>query len=391
MSLVALAGLTVAAGLLGLHVLSALLAARRWRRPLPPGNGRELPAVSVVRPVCGLDPIEERTLATSFHLEGVAHEVIFCAAREDDAALPFVRGLMRRHPDVPARILVGGTPGAANPKLDNVEKGWRAARHDWIVLTDSNVVLPPDYLQRLHAAWRPGTGLVSAPPLGIEPKGLWAEVECAFLDTYQGRWQYAADSVGNGYAQGKTLFFRRDVVEDNGGLAALRGDLAEDAAATKLVRRAGLHVRLADRPFCQPIGRRTRRQVWQRQLRWAQLRRSAFPRLFALEILTTPFVPLGGAMLAAEEIGASIGIEQASAVRASVAAGVATCWYGTEALLARTTRIVLTPLSPLAWIVRDAMIVGVWCLAWMRSGYEWHGHRVTVPGGTHPADEHAPR
>ena len=38
-----------------------------------------------------------------------------------------------------------------------------------------------------------------------------------------------------------------------------------------------------------------------------------------------------------------------------------------------------------------AALLGVWCLGWLRSGYEWHGHRVAVPGGTRPVDERVPR
>ena len=60
------------------------------------------------------------------------------------------------------------------------------------------------------AAWQPGTGLVSSPPVGSAPAGLWAELECAFLNTYQVRWQCFADSIGLGFAQGKTMLWRRE-------------------------------------------------------------------------------------------------------------------------------------------------------------------------------------
>ena len=63
--------------------------------------------------------------------------------------------------------------------------------------------MPADYIQRMFDAWQSDTGLVCAPPIGSLPQGLWAEVECAFLNTYQARWQYAADSTGFGFAQGR--------------------------------------------------------------------------------------------------------------------------------------------------------------------------------------------
>ena len=61
-------------------------------------------------------------------------------------------------PSDPARLLIGDDRVSANPKLNNVVKGWKAARHDWVIIADSNVLMPPDYIQRLLKRWRPNTG-----------------------------------------------------------------------------------------------------------------------------------------------------------------------------------------------------------------------------------------
>ncbi len=100
--------------------------------------------------------------------------------------------------------------------------------------------MPRDYIQRLFASWRADTGLVASPPIGCRPDGLWAEVECAFLNTYQARWQYIVDTFGFGFAQGKTMLWRRADLDAAGGIEALAKEVAEDAAATKVVRDAGL-------------------------------------------------------------------------------------------------------------------------------------------------------
>jgi Glycosyl transferase family 21 len=98
-----------------------------------------------------------------------------------------------------------GAISLSRGRTNNVLKGWRAARHDWIVIADSNVLMPRDYIDRLFASWRADTGLVASPPIGCRPQGLWAELECAFLNTYQARWQYLADALGFGFARGKTM------------------------------------------------------------------------------------------------------------------------------------------------------------------------------------------
>lgn len=266
------------------HLVTVAIAAyrcrRRYRRPLPLE-----PPVSVVRPVCGIEPCTNETLGCSFRLNYPNYELIFCVARGDDPVVPVVQRLMRENPPISARLLIGDDRPSANPKLNNVVKGWKAARHPWIVMADSNVVLERDSLRRLLASWRGDTGAVCSMPLGSRPANFWAEIECAFLNTLQARFQYVSEAFGFGFAQGKTMLFRRDIVERAGGIGALAAETAEDAAATRMVRAAGRRVRLVDRPFEQPLGFRSAAEVWARQLRWARLRRMSFPLLFLPEIL----------------------------------------------------------------------------------------------------------
>ena len=93
---------------------------------------------------------------------------------------------MAANPGIPTRILTGDDRISANPKLNNCVKGWKAARHDWVILADSNVLMPKDYVAHLMAGWRKNTGVVCSTPIGSRPDGFWAEVECMFLNTHQG-------------------------------------------------------------------------------------------------------------------------------------------------------------------------------------------------------------
>ncbi len=350
------------------HLSSAALAALRCRRSrtVPPPRERDA-GITLIRTIRDIGPHEEETLRSSFMLTHPEHEVLFCAASESDPAVRIVRRLMEAHPRVQASLLIGDDRISANPKLNNMLKGWQAARHAWIVFADSNLMLPPDYLERVLAAWTPGTGLVCAPPVGSRPTGFWAEVECAFLNSYQARWQYAADSIGLGFAQGKTMLFRRELLESHGGIAALASELAEDAAATKLVRDAGLRVRLAGPSFFQPLGHRTAGHVLARQLRWAQLRRLTFPGWFALELLTGSALPL----LAAAAAAPAFGVPPVPTV-----IGLAALWLGAEALLARIGGWHLSWRSPAAWLLRDLLIPLIWLRAWTAKAYQWGGHRI---------------
>jgi ceramide glucosyltransferase len=325
-----------------------------------------------VRPLCGLDPLDELTLRSTFTLDYPRYEIIFCVARPDDPAVALARRLMAEFPHVPASLLIGEDPVSANPKLNNIVKGWQRARSDWIVLADSNVLMPPDYLSRMLMAWRDDTGLVCSPPAASHANGFWSQLEAAFFNTYQARWQYAADSVGFGFAQGKSMLWRREILDRAGGIQALGREIAEDAAATKIVRDAGLRVRLVDAPFPQPLGCKSAASVWRRQLRWARLRRASFPHYFVPELLTGIAMPMAAAVFLAIEAGVDAIV---------VAASLAFAWYAAEAALAVAAGWRLTLLSPLAWLARDALIPLLWLQAWLGNGFEWRGNAMSVAGG----------
>ncbi|WP_143594665.1 ceramide glucosyltransferase [Thioclava sp. DLFJ5-1] len=361
LSLAALLGLTLTA-----HLLSAAMTAWRESRPPKPVPD-ELPFIALMRPVCGIDPFDAETLGSSFNLDYPNYEVIFCAPSERDPACALVRRLIEENPQVRARLLTGLDAVSGNPKLNNLHKGLSATEAEWLAMADSNLLLPRDYLQRLVAEWRPGTGLVSAPPVAERPGNLWGAVEAAFLNTNQARWQVAADMIGMGFAQGKSLFWRRDILMAGGGFAALGRNMAEDVASTKLVRRQGLKVRLTRHLFAQPIGTRAAREVWERQLRWSKVRRDGFVMIFAAEIAQGPFLPFLAALVLA-----ALGAMPWIALPLLVA-----LWYGAEVLLARIAGWPASARDIAGFAIRDAMLPALWLMTWFGRDFTWRGNDMT--------------
>lgn len=364
-----------------LHVSSITVATARMRKPKNaqqslPRAPEHFEPVTILRPVCGIENFALETLASSFFLDHPRYELLFCVAHADDPVIPLIERLIAAYPHVAARLLMGNDCISANPKLNNLVKGWSAASHPWIVMADSNVLMPPDYLQRLFAVWQDDTGLVCSPPAGQAPIGVWAELECGFLNTYQARWQSFADGIGRGFAQGKTMLWRREVLSSGGGIRALGAEVAEDAAATKLVNSQGLCVRLVDRPFAQPLGYRTAKDVWRRQLRWARLRRDTFKWFFVAEILTGGLPPLlAVAALAALMDGPAVGATAIFAV----------AWYGAEALLSYQAGWPLSWRSVLLWMLRDLLLPVLWCASWAGNGFVWRGNAIQIANRSSPA------
>lgn len=349
--------------LLSLHLASCLIVAFRQKAGFLPLTGTP-PRVTLLRPVCGRDGNDHETLVSSFTLNYPSYSVLFCVADPADPVVPLIETLIATYPQVKAQLLIGDDCITANPKLNNLSKGWAQADGAFVVMADSNLLLPADYIWRLLDAQASDVGLVSCPPIGCRPDGLWARLECAFLNGNQARLQLAADSLGFGFAQGKTMMWDPTFLNRHGGLAALGKNLAEDVAATHLVRQAGLRVALPHTPFTQPIGRRSLGQVWKRQVRWSKVRRDGFPALFLLE-------PLNGALLAIVTAGLGGGI--------GLAAMVAALWYGAETVLCLREKWIGRWSDVLLFPLRDALIPMIWVSTLRNRAFEWRGNSMS-PG-----------
>ncbi len=347
---------------LALQGASTFLALITLLRPQDDGPD-PLPPVTVLRPICGLENFLEETLETTFRADYPTFELIFCAADPADPAIDLVERLIAKYPDVPARVLTGDDKVSGNPKLNNLVKGWNAAKYDYILMSDSNVLLPPDYLRRCMAEFTPETGLVSSPPIGIRPEGFAAHLECAFLNTFQAKFQMASAALGNSYAQGKMLFWDRRVLDAAGGIAILGHEMAEDVASTKTVRAAGKIVSLPGRFFEQPIGKRNALVVWKRQVRWAKVRRLGFPMLFLPELLAGAALPTLALAFAAPlwALPVFLGL-----------------WYLAEYILAIAGDWPRDEADIAAWVLRDAMLPFLWFAAWRGNSFEWRGNAMTA-------------
>jgi ceramide glucosyltransferase len=263
-------------------------------------------------------------------------------------------------------MLIGDEHKWCNPKLSNIDKGWETVTERYVAFVDSNVEMNSFYLSEaigmLRSYRTPFVGAVSSPPVGSDPLNFWAELECAFLNTHQARWQLLADAFGFGFAQGKNLVFESRVLRNLGDLAIMDSESAEDAAITRAVRRAGMRVALLNQPTPQPIGYRWFRDVWNRQVRWARLRRATFPGYFVPELLVG-FFPILVTLL----FGSGW---QTIAVFAII-------WYGAEVLLAFSAGWYMSLLYVPACIMRDILSPAVWVAGWGKT-FTWKGHKQST-------------
>jgi ceramide glucosyltransferase len=332
----------------------------------------DAPPVSIVRPLRGLETYSEETLGATFDLDYPHYEIIFCVQSPSDPIVPLVERMIAEHPERDARLLIGDDYVSANPKLNNCVKGWEAARYDYVVLADSNALPPRDYIQTMLAAFEPDTAMTVSMPIGSRPETFWAMVECAILNTFQARWQYGAEAIGAGFAQGKNMMWRREVLDRAGGIRALACEIAEDAASTKVIRAQNMTVRLVDMPFEQPLGERSARDVYSRHVRWARLRRVTFPAHYAPEFMNGSFVAVVLGAYAALEFGGD------ATIAALTAAAIVGAMHGGELWLAKICGFPLDWRKPFALIMRDLLLPVMFVDALLFDDFVWHGNAMTV-------------
>ena len=360
----------IAVLLVVMNLASQVIALWRLRRPLQRSALLDAtPAVTIVRPVRGIEAFSRETAISGLELDYPSYSTIFCVADAQDPIVPLVEELIGIYGADKVRLIIGDVAVSANPKLNNCVRGWEEATTDWVILADSNVLMPKDYIQRMLAAWQPATGLVCSTPAGSRPQSFGAEVECAFLNAFQARWQYVGEALGLGFAQGKSMLWNKPFLDALGGIAALGAEIAEDAAATKLVRGAGKHVHLVGQPFEQPLGPRRLADAVQRQFRWARLRRVTFLPFFMLELISAPLLPAVLAAFGAPALGLPFWLGPLL---------VLLLWYVGDIVLSASVGWFLNWRTPLAMLVRDIAFPGVWAYAFVGGEVSWRGNAMKI-------------
>lgn len=319
---------------------------------------------SILRPLKENDAFLESTLESTFHIKDIEDCEVFFAADEECVAVETARNVCARHPDVSTKIIIDSKIHCKNPKLNNLIKMWDSTTGQYVLMVDSNILLPYDTLLRLNSMWSYRVGMICSPPLGTEPENYWAWVECCFLNTFQAKWQRIVDFFGYGFAQGKVMMVSKKQFEHYGGLPALASEPCEDASATKLIRKAGYKVKLASTLFQQPLGRRSFRAVWNRQVRWAKLRRTTFPLYYSLEIffsalpnlLLLLFFPHNFIIILLFWASSYIG----------------------EMILAYSCN--WPRVLPLDMLLRDFLMIGIWTIGWVGTSWDWAGKKIQLKG-----------
>ncbi len=272
---------------LGGSTFAALRFAGRRRGP-PASACAERPPITVLKPLHGDEPGLCDNLRSFADQDYPVFQLVFGVRDRADGALPVARALIAERPAADIALVVDPHVAGSNLKVANLENMLPQARHDVLVLADSDMRVGRDYLAAVAAALAaPGTGLVTCLYKGVAMGGLWSELAALHINFgfLPGALAGEALDIGGG-CFGATIALRREVLERIGGFARLRNELADDHRMGAAVRGLGLRTVLAPYIVEDRVSEPSFLSLWRHELRWARTSRAMAPVGFAGSIIT---------------------------------------------------------------------------------------------------------
>lgn len=258
--------------------------------------------VSILKPLTGVDPNLFSNLETFFSLDYPSYELLFCVENDNDPAAMLVNSLIAKHSHIDARLFVGGTKVGVNPKINNMQPAYLAAKYPLVLISDAGIRMREDTLLDMVQHMRDDVAIVHQMPFVCDAEGFAAVYEKVYFGTTQARMYLGADFLGINCHVGMSSLVRRCALEETGGLAAFVDYLAEDYFMAKAICSRGWRMRVASLPALQNCGTRSVGALQARLTRWARLRIAMIPTTALLEPLSE-CMPLGaGAAWAAGEL-----------------------------------------------------------------------------------------
>ncbi len=375
--------LVLAVAPFGFYLLSMWSAVSFFRRRGPAADESFTPAISILKPCRGLDrEIYENFL--SFCRQDYPHyEILFAVADRQDPVVPVVERLVREFPAVPIRLLERIPTVGANGKVNKLVRLAAEARHDLLVVSDSDVRVTPDYLRRVAAAFRdPQVGAATTMYRAETEGSLGAELEAVGITSeFQAGVLSAWRLEGVKFALGATMACTREALEAIGGFEALADYHSDDYELGSRIAARGYRVELLRDPVTLVHGRQRFGEFAAHQLRWALTTRFARPGGHFGLLLTfgLPWSLLAAAIAPAQWIAAAY--LSAYLVLRTAAAWTVGVWGLGDPLLRR--RMWLVPL-------RDATGFVTWIASYFCTRIEWRGSAFyVVDGKLVPADASA--
>jgi ceramide glucosyltransferase len=296
-------------------------------------------------------------------------QIVFGATSPDDSALHIANALRRDFPRTDVRIVVEPSRVGKNPKVANLVNMAAHAKHELLIMSDSDIRVTPDYVRRIVAAIEePGVGAVSCLYSGKALGNVWSKlaamnIDCHFLPN-------ARLGLALGLARpcfGSTIAFRRQTLDEIGGFACLADVLADDYELGRAIRARGYRISIPDHFTVEHVCSQTSAPALLRQeLRWARTNLVLAPIGYAGTIVT---YPLPVALLAILFQGLTM--VSAGVLVAALASRLYLMFKSAKQLGWHPEYVLLLPL-------RDVLSFFVYLASFFGRTVEWRGRRFAT-------------
>lgn len=248
------------------------------------------PPVSILRPIYGLDREAYENFASFCRQDYPEFEMLFCVSDENDPALPVIHKLIADFPRTSLRLLVGSVPLGVSDKINKLCRMAKEARHDLLIVCDSDVRVEPGFLRAIAApladppvADTPSAGPPSAdsPPADSEVGG----VTCLYRGLTDGSFAADLEALGNStdfaagvlvaralsgidFMLGAVMATTKARLAEIGGFEALVNHFSDDYELGNRIARAGHRVQLSRFPVSIVYPHGNFAGAFRQQTRW---------------------------------------------------------------------------------------------------------------------------
>jgi len=366
--------LLVAAAPLAYYTLATLAALRFFLRERARKFAPYAPAVSLLKPVRGVDFGSYENFASFCTQEYPEYEILFGVGDSSDPAVPLIHRLIAEFPQRRISLFVGAERIGSNRKVNMQARLAREARHEILVLTDGDIRVSPTYLREVVAPLADErVGAVTSFYRGIAEKNLAAELEAIgaasdfFAGVLMANW-----TEGITFGLGASIVTTREWLAKIGGFAAIADMHSDDYELGHRIANAGGRILLSREAVWTMYPAQTARGFWQHQVRWLRTVRLCRPLSFAGLIFThgLPWALLAALIAPAPWIAAAYLIGYL-VLRLTMAWTVGVWGVGDDVV---RRKLWLVPL-------RDAIYFVVWLASFASNRIHWSGEEYTMERG----------
>ena len=244
-------------------------------------------SVSILKPLCGIEPLTELALESFFLIDYPIYQLVFGVQSPADPVLEILTRLRARYPLHDVSLVVDATLHGSNRKVSNLINMLVFAKYDTLVMSDADIHVPPYFLDSVvHAMEQPNVGLVTTLYTALPgTRHLATKLGANQINYSFFPGALLARKLGRQDCLGVTMALTRQTLALVGGLQAVASHLADDQVLGRLVRAKGYSLTLASVIPATTVPEANFKELYFHELRWARTIRALVPVAYAASVL----------------------------------------------------------------------------------------------------------